>query len=152
MTNTTTPLEGFGSSKKINSRSPTKYKPLELSDESVYDDARHFYTLEEIADRYNVSISTVRSLHGEAFQAGKDNSSTLPRILLAKIFKDFSDPEINFSRMDVPTGTLLKAIELHGKKYEGMGMKTEVHHTGKIAYDGVESAPEIIERPDDDPV
>lgn len=135
---------------KINSRSPTKYKPIEMTDESVYDMAYMFYTAEQIAERFNVAKQTVLKLHGEAFNAGKDCHARKPRMLLNKILDDFSDPEINFARMDVPTGTLIKAIELRAKLYEGFGQKTEIHHTGNVpGYDAVESKPTIIERPDE---
>lgn len=136
---------------KINMRSPTKYRPIEMTDESVYDFATMYYTAEQIAERFGVSKTTLLALHGEAFNAGRDNCSQKPRQLLAKIFRDFSADDINFARVDVPTNTLLKAIELHAKKYEGLGQKTEVHHTGNVpGYDKVESAPQIIERPDDE--
>lgn len=133
---------------KISSRGLTKYAPIEMTDETVFDFAQNYYTAEEIAERFNVSKTTLLKHHGDAFRAGKEAASNVPRMLLAKIFKDFSG-EMNFSRMDVPTNTLLKAIELHAKKYEGLGQKTEVHHTG-VGYDKVESAPVIIERPDDE--
>lgn len=135
---------------KISSRGPTKYKPIEMTDDSVYDMAAMYYTVDQIAERFNVSKPTVLRLHGEAFNRGKENASSLPRMLLKKIMTDFSAPDINFARMDVPTGTLLKAIDLHARKYEGLGQKTEVHHTGNVPYDAVESKPTIIERPDGD--
>lgn len=146
-----------GSRKKINSRSPTKYAPVELCDDVVYDYAQHYYTIQEIADRFNITASTLLALHGDAFHAGKDAAFTKPRMALAKIINDFLNPDpvtgepVNFARQDVPVGTLLKAIELHAKKYEGLGSKTEVHHTGNVnGYDAVESQPQIIERPSDD--
>lgn len=135
---------------KINLRSPTKYKPLEMTDDSVYEDARHFYTAEQIAERYNVTKKTLLDLHGDAFRAGKDSNERKPRMLINKIIDDFSDPEINFARVDVPTGTLLKTLELRARLYDGLGTRTEVHHTGNVSYDAVESAPEIIERPDEE--
>jgi hypothetical protein len=106
----------------------TNYTPLELNDESVYDMARHYYTLAQIAERFKVTGATILSYHGEAFNKGKDEAFNKPRMLLNKIFDDFSG-EMNFSRTDVPTGNLLKAIELHARKYEGMGNKQEVEVT-----------------------
>lgn len=129
----------------------TTYQPLDMSDASVFDMARHWYTLDEIAATFNVSNNTVLDKHGDAFRSGKDNAMRKPRMLLDKIFEDFSDPDINFARADCPTQHLLKAIELHGKKYEGLGQKTIVEHQNAGAYDKVESKPEIIERPADRP-
>ena len=124
----------------------TTYQPLQMSDATVYDLARHYYTLDEIAERFGVSKNTVLDLHSEAFQAGKDNAMRKPRMLLNKIFDDFSHADINFARKDTPTDTLLAAIKLHAQKYEGLGSKQTIVHEGK-GYDGVESAPEIIEKP-----
>lgn len=149
MTNPATPPKGLDTSTKISSRGPTKYEPLNMSDESVYNLAQHYYTAQEIADRFKVNVTTMLALHGDAFHKGKDEAFNKPRMLLAKILSDFASPDINFSRMDVPTSTLLKAIELHAKKYEGLGQKTEVHHTGAVPYDKVESSPQIIERPEE---
>ena len=107
----------------------TTYKPVQMTDESVYDLARHYYTVNEIADRFGVSNNTVLDLHGDAFREGKANAMQKPRMLLNKIFTDFSHEDLNFARPDVPTNNLLKAIELHAKKYEGLGQKQELHHT-----------------------
>lgn len=107
----------------------TTYKPVQMTDASVCDLARHYYTLEEIADRFGVSNKTVLDLHGDAFRTGKDTAMQKPRMLLSKIFNDFSHEDLNFARPDVPVHNLLKAIELHAKKYEGMGQKQEIQHT-----------------------
>jgi len=127
----------------------TNYKPVEMTDESVFDLARHYYTLDEIAARFGVSNHTVLEHHGDAFREGKHNAMQKPRMLLNKIFDDFmgSDGDtVNFARPDVPVHNLLKAIELHAKKYEGMGSKQTIEHKG-LNYDSVESQVEVIERP-----
>lgn len=127
----------------------TTYNPLEMSDISVYEMARHWYSLSEVAEAFNVSVGTILDKHGDAFRAGKLNGMNKPRMLLNKILSDFMDNEgnINFARPDVPIHNLLKAIELHAKKYEGMGSKQTVVHESKTAYDAVESLPVIIEKP-----
>jgi hypothetical protein len=136
---------------KIDMSSPTRYRALKMTDESVYDMARHWYTMEEVADRFNVTRSTVEALHGDAFREGKANGFQKPRMLLNKILSDFADETdggLNFARPDIPVHNLLKAIELHAKKYEGMGSKSTIVHEGKVTYDAVDSAPTIIERPE----
>lgn len=126
----------------------TTYQPVVLSDASVFDMATHWYTLDEIADRFNVSKNTILEHHHQAFLDGKDQGMRKPRMLLDKILSDFAGEDINFARPDVPTHNLLKAIEVHARKYEGYGQKTVVEHTGNAGtYDGVESKPIIIERP-----
>lgn len=105
-------------------RSVSKYAALEMSDDSVYDLARHYYTLEEIAERFSVSTATVKMHHSDAFHKGKDQASRKPRMLLDKIFRDFEEAEVNFANADVPMQTLLAAMKLHAQKYEGLG-KTE---------------------------
>jgi hypothetical protein len=126
----------------------TNYKPKRMTDASVYDLARHYYTFVEIAEYFSVSPTTLEALHGEAFREGKNNAMQKPRMLLNRILQDFADlPEGVFARGDIPIHNLLKAIELHGKKFEGLGSKqTIVHETG-AKYDAVESLPIIIERP-----
>jgi len=129
----------------------SKYKPLQMTDESVFDMARHWYTLEEIAERFSVAENTVLTHHGAAFREGKAQAKSLPRMLLSNILKGFSElTPVELTRPDVPTHNLLKAIELHAKKYEGLGAKTTVVHEGKVGYDAVESQPLIIEKPSDD--
>lgn len=125
----------------------TTYEPLELSDASVYDMARHWYTMEEIAERFNVSNQTIIDKHLAAFQLGKAEGMNKPRMLLNKILSDFTDEELNFANPNIPVSTLLKAIELHAKKYEGMGSKQTIVHEGKVSYDGVETKPVIIDKP-----
>jgi hypothetical protein len=125
------------------------YKPLQISDEAVYDMAQHWYTAEEIADRFCISKPTLLAKWGDAFHAGKADGFGKPRMLLANILKGFSglDPS-ELCRPDVPVHNLLKAIELHAKKYEGMGTRQTVVHEGlEKKYDLVESTPLIIEKP-----
>ena len=137
MTNHTTPPKGFGTSIKINTRSPTKYEPLQMCDESVYNLAQHYYTAQEIADRFKVTVSTLMALHGEAFYAGKDEAFNKPRLALKKIIDDFMEVDpvtgfpLHFANKEVPVDRLLKAVELHARKYEGMGTKSEVEVTHK---------------------
>ena len=99
----------------------SKYSPLQMSDETVYDMARHWYTVLEIAERFNVTEKTIMHHHGDAFKLGKYHGMQKPRMLLNKILSDFGDNEINFSRQDVPTGTLLNAMKLHAQLYQGLG-------------------------------
>ena len=129
-------------------RPNSKYQPLQMTDESVYDMARHWYTLDEIADRFNVTKKALLEHHGDAFREGKAQGMQKPRMLLDNILKGFAalEPE-ELARPDVPVHNLLKAIELHAKKYEGLGQKQVIEHQGAIKYDAVESVPEIIERP-----
>ena len=104
-----------------------KYRPLVLSDESVYNMAQHNYTIEEIAERFNITRNTLMEHHGDAFHAGKDDARNLPRIMLRRVINDFMALEDGmFVRTDVPTNTLLKAIELHARKYEGLGQTQTV--------------------------
>jgi hypothetical protein len=128
----------------------SKYKPLQMTDESVYDMARHWYTCEEIAQTFNVTPQTLLKLHGDAFRNGKANGMQKPRMLLDNILQGFASytPE-QLTRSDVPTHNLLKAIELHAKKYEGLGSKQTIVHEGGLSYDKVESKPIILERPDE---
>lgn len=135
---------------KINLGNQTKYKPKHMTDDSVMDLAQHYYTLEEIASYFNVSAETVNAHHGDAFREGKNTAMQKPRMLLNRIFKDFADlPEGTFARGDIPITNLLKAMDLHAKKYEGMGSKQTIVHEGNLSYDKVESKPIILERPDD---
>jgi hypothetical protein len=100
----------------------SKYKPKEMTDASVFDLAQHYYTFQEICEYFNVTSQTLEAHHGEAFREGKQNAMQKPRMLLNRILQDFANLEVGtLARNDVPTGTLLKAIELHAKKYEGMG-------------------------------
>lgn len=134
---------------KINLGNQTKYKPKHMTDESVYDMARHYYTLEEIASYFNVSAETVNAHHGDAFREGKQNAMQKPRMMLDRIISDFMAlPEGTLARGDIPVNNLLKAIELHAKKYEGLGSKQTIVHEGNLQYDKVESKPIILERPD----
>jgi hypothetical protein len=135
---------------KINLQNQSKYKPKHMTDESVYDLAQHYYTLEEIAAYFNISPTTLNSLHGDAFREGKQNAMQKPRMMLDRIISDFMAlPEGTLARGDIPVNNLLKAIELHAKKYEGLGSKQTIVHEGNLAYDKVESKPLIIERPEE---
>jgi hypothetical protein len=136
------------SKEKINLASPTNYKPKKMTDESVYDLARHYYTFDEICVYFSISSATLEALHGEAFREGKQNAMQKPRMLLNQILQDFANlPEGSFARADIPVNNLLKAIELHAKKYEGMGTKQTIVHEGIAKYDAVESVPIILEKP-----
>lgn len=126
----------------------TTYEPLAMTDFSVFNLAQHYYTATEIAARFKVSETTLMKHHGEAFNAGRDDVMQKPRMLLNKIFKDFEDAAINFANPDAPMTTLLAAMKLHAQKYEGLGSKTEVHHTGVESYDKVQTKPKIVERPE----
>lgn len=107
---------------KIDTANSSRYKPKEMTDESVYDLARHYYTFEEICKYFNVAPATLEVHHGEAFREGKNNAMQKPRMLLNRILSDFAAlPDGVFTRSDIPVNNLLKAIELHAKKYEGMG-------------------------------
>jgi hypothetical protein len=107
---------------KINPRQSGKYQPLPMTDESVYNLAQHYYTAEEIAERFRVTRETLLKLHGEAYNKGKDEAFQKPRMLLGRIFKAFDMLEdSDFARGDVPVNNLLNAIKLHAQKYEGLG-------------------------------
>ena len=135
---------------KINLATQTRYKPKEMTDESVYDLARHYYTVAEISAYFNVSDDTVLNLHGEAFREGKQNAMQKPRMMLDRIISDFAAlPEGVLARSDIPVNNLLKAIELHAKKYEGLGSKQTIVHESNLSYDKVESKPIVIERPEE---
>jgi hypothetical protein len=126
----------------------SKYRPIELSDESVFNMAQYNYTADEIAERFNISRTTLMKHHGDAFNAGKFEAKNLPRHALTRIIKEFMDlDEGMLTRSDVPSNVLLKAIDLHARKYEQLGQKQIVEHIG-LQYDAVESKPQIIERPD----
>lgn len=136
---------------KISLAGPTKYRAKDMSDESVYDLARHYYTMHEICDYFNVSFQTLDSLHGAAYREGKQDAMRKPRMMLDRIISDFANlPEGALASGDVPVNNLLKALELHAKKYEGLGAKQTIVHEGNLSYDKVESMPEIIQRPDED--
>lgn len=111
---------------KVNPNQAKKYAPMVMSDASVYDLASMCYTAEQIAERFNVNRNTVLSLHGDAYQAGRESTRNLPRIALNKLLNDFmSDPAQNLAALpNAPV--LLKAIELFARKYEGLGSKQEV--------------------------
>lgn len=107
---------------KISLRGPTKYQPMVLSDDTVYHMAQHYYTLEEIAERFKVTRNVITELHGDAYNKGKDEAFQKPRMLLNRIFKAFDMlDDGDFARNDVPVNNLLNAIKLHAQKYEGLG-------------------------------
>jgi hypothetical protein len=153
-------MEPLDPSVKINLHNQTKYRPREMTDDSVFELAQHYYTLEEIADFFNVSGDTVLNHHGSAFREGKNNAKKKPRMILNKIMDEFLVKEslTNPVLMDDGNGGLkllmpdlsgIKGIlELHAKKYEGLGSKQTIIHEGSLAYDKVESKPIILERPD----
>ena len=105
----------------------SKYKPMVLCDESVFNMAQHYYTAEEIAERFSISRVTLMAHHGDAFRAGKDDARNLPRMMLRRVLNDFSSLEDGvFTRQDMPTNTLLKAIELNARMHEGLGQTQTV--------------------------
>lgn len=125
------PSEEWSNTLKV-SGNRTNYQPMELTDAAVYDMARHYYTEEQIAQRFNVVPETVRKHHSEAFKAGKHDAFTKPRILLARLFEEFES--LDFGALvdpKTPTHNLLKAIELHARKYEGMGSTQVIEHRGE---------------------
>lgn len=127
----------------------TNYAPLAMSDESVYDMAVHWYTVEEIAERFGVTNDTVMNLHGDAFKLGKAEHSMKPRVLHGQMLDqmmglDYTDPKIAGTQGYLAA----KLIEMQWKKQEGYGQKQIIEHRGDAkGYDKVESQPEIIERP-----
>lgn len=106
----------FDDTKKVSHFSLT-YAPCDMSDASVFELAKHYFTLEEISEFFNTSIKTIKKLHNDAFLAGKRAALQKPRMLLAKVFDDYSDPELNFANPETSTNTLLKAIDMHHRMY-----------------------------------
>ncbi len=142
----TTQKEWNTTRKVVSPRS--KYAPLEMTDAAVFDMARHWYSATEIASAFNVTPDTLLEHHGEAYRAGKANGMQKPRMLLDRVFNAFASlDEQELARGDVPVATLLQAIKLHAQKYEGLGSKQTIVHEGTAQYDGVISAPDIIEKP-----
>lgn len=110
----------------------TTYEPMQMSDKTVYDMALHNFTIREIADHFHVTQHTVISHHGAAFDAGKHEAKIKPRIALRRIINAFDALTDNdLLHKDVPVERLLKAIELHAKKHENLGQKTEEPSTRK---------------------
>lgn len=108
----------------------TTYKPLVMSDASVYEMATHNFTVDEVADAFSVSRNTVLDLHGDAYNKGRNEAKLKPRIALRRIINAFDLlSETDLLQKDVPVERLLKALELHARKYEGLGQKQEVQHT-----------------------
>ena len=135
----------------------TTYKPVELTDRSVFDDARHFYTVDELAEKYSVTKATLLDKHGEAFRAGKDAQMRKPRMILAQLFDELLDKptlteptilEVNgVQKVFMPDLAGIRGLlEFHAKKYEGMGTKVIVEGQA-VKYDAVASVPQIIEKP-----
>ena len=122
----------WDTTQKISTAGPTKYQALVLSDASVYEMARHYYTEDEIAKTFKVSAEFLRHAHGDAFKAGKNDAFTKPRILLARLFEEFNELSAG-ALVDpkTPTHNLLKAIELHARKYEGYGSTQIIEHRGE---------------------
>lgn len=107
----------------------TTYKALVMSDESVYEMARHNYTQDEIATAFSVTRQTIMDLHGDAFNAGKNEAKLKPRVALMRVIRAFDElRDVDLCHKDVPVERLLKAIEIHARKYEGYGQKQEVTH------------------------
>lgn len=146
---------------KVSSYGRSNYRPAELTDKTVYEMAQHYYTVEQIAEHFSVSAETVLKHHGDAFRAGKANAHMLPRFVMRRYFEELNQKESLLECEIIPLGDgkfkvitpdiagMKGMIELHARMYEGLGAKTEVHHTGVSGYDAVESAPQIIERQDD---
>lgn len=114
---------------KISGCSKT-YRAVEMTDESVYELAAHDFTQEEIAELFHTTRNTLLALHGDAFNAGKQNAKMEPRIALRRIIKAHRSVEDGqLLHKDIAVERILKAIELHARKYEGLGQKQEVTHT-----------------------
>ena len=129
----------------------TNYAPEQMTDASVYEKARHYYTVEEIAESFKVSAETVLHHHGDAFRLGKEQAKMKPRLLHGHMMDqmmglDYTDPKIAGTQGYLAA----KLIEMQWKKQEGYGQKTIVEHTGNVKYDSVESQPLIIEKPADE--
>lgn len=123
---------GFTNEQKL-TRISAKYTPVVMSDAAVYDMARHWYTAEEIAARFCVKRNTVLDLHGAAYDAGKAEGMNMPRIQLARVINAFALLEdAHLCQKDVPVERLLKAIELHARKYEGLGQNQTVTHKQEL--------------------
>lgn len=141
------PPEGQSTTKKV-SGNRTTYQPLELTDAAVYDMARHWYTVEEVAARFKVTAQTVLDKHGDAFNEGKANGMTKPRMLLDKIFTDFAESGLNFANPTVPVANLLKAMELHAKKYEGLGKEAPAVQINAPSVSEIKFEPLVVKNED----
>ena len=112
----------------LSSRGPgqyAKFRPIEICDESVYDMANHWYTADEIAERFNTTTKTVLEKYGTAFREGKAAGKQLPRMMLRKVISDF-EGDLNFANSDTATQTLLAAIKLQAQIHEGLGKQQPV--------------------------
>jgi hypothetical protein len=97
-----------------------------MSDASVYEKARHFFTVSEIAKSFNVTEDTVLAHHGEAFRLGKAEHLQKPRILLNKMMDDLANIDLSDPK-SVQQGVLLaKLIEMQWKKNEGYGQQINI--------------------------
>lgn len=143
------PPKGLSTVTKV-SGNRTTYHALELSDAAVYDMARHWYTLEEIAARFSVTAHTILARHGDAFHQGKDEGMNKPRMLLNKIFSDFAESGLNFANPTVPVSNLLKAMELHAKKYEGLGKEQKLTVDVAPSVSDIKFVPLTVENKDED--
>lgn len=115
-------VDTLDTSRKTQHKGPTRYSPLEMSDRSVYEMAQHYYTADEIAKTFKVSLETMMKHHGDAFNAGKTEAHQKPRMLMNRMFEEFAELGPGaFTDSKVPVHNLLKLMELHAKKYEGMG-------------------------------
>lgn len=113
-------VDALDTSRKTQHRGPTCYSPLEMSDRSVYEMAQHYYTADEIAKTFKVSLETMMKHHSVAFEAGKRDAHMKPRMLLNRLLTEYMQLE-SLVDMKVDRGSLLKAIEFHARKYEGYG-------------------------------
>ena len=94
--------------------------------------ATHNFTVDEVADAFSVSRNTVLDLHGDAYNKGRNEAKLKPRIALRRIISAFDLlTDTDLLQKDVPVERLLKALELHARKYEGLGSKQELEVTHK---------------------
>lgn len=104
----------------------TNYRPEEMTDVSVYEKARHFFTVEEIAQSFNVSAETVLDKHGDAFRLGKEEHLKKPRILINKMMDELSSLDYSDPKTVMQGNLLAKLIEMQWKKNERYGQTVVV--------------------------
>lgn len=74
-----------GSTQKLPSREKrTKYEPIVMCDDSVYDLTRCGLTQEEIASHFKVTRETLLKYHQEAYDQGKADQRLKPRTIVFK--------------------------------------------------------------------
>jgi hypothetical protein len=124
---------------------PTKnsnYAPAQMTDDSVFTLATHFFTANEVAAHFSVDENTVLRLHGDAFRKGKANAKAKPRMVMKQFFDEvlaresLLGPEIikvNDKEVvrELDMHAVTRMTELHARLYEGLGKNTEVTVTHK---------------------